>query len=157
MRQRSAILMLLVLLVTPLVAGPGSLGYDPEADPAADREAAVAEARATGRRVLMVVGGEWCPWCHVLERFVKGDEAIHEQWKRSFVTLKVHWDREQPNEDFLGQYPSIQGYPHIFVLESDGTLLHSQDTAELEDGDSYSVDLVAAFLARWAPASDGDV
>ncbi len=153
MRSCSAALMPLTLLAVSFAAAPGSLGYDPDADPTADREAAVAEARATGRRILMVVGGDWCSWCHILDRFVKANEAIHEQWERSFVTLKVHWDREQPNEDFLGQYPAIQGYPHIFVLESDGTLLHSQDTAELEDGDSYSADRMGAFLRRWAPPS----
>jgi len=151
MRSCSAALMLLTLLAVPLAAAPGSLGYDPDADPTADLEAAVAEAEATGRRILMVVGGEWCSWCHVLDRFVKGNETVHEQWSRGYVTLKVHWDREQPNEGFLSGYPAIEGYPHIFVLESDGALLHSQNTGELEDGDSYSPALMTAFLARWAP------
>jgi len=144
----------LALLGTSLLGADGPLGYDPDADPDADLEAAVAEARATGRRILMVVGGEWCSWCHILDRFVKGNEAIHELWTRGYVTLKVHWDREQPNEEFLGRYPAIPGYPHIFVLEDDGTLLHSQNTAELEDGESYSADLMTAFLERWAPGEE---
>jgi hypothetical protein len=153
-RRHWALLTVLALLGTPHLGADGTLGYDPDADPTADLAAAVAEARTTGRRILMVVGGEWCSWCHILDRFVKGNEAIHEQWTRGFVTLKVHWDREQPNEEFLVRYPTIPGYPHIFVLEDDGTLLHSQNTAVLEDGDSYSPDRVAAFLKRWAPGEE---
>jgi thioredoxin-related protein len=153
MRRCSATLMLLTLLAVSLAAAPGSLGYDPEADPAAGLRAAVEEAQATGRRILVVVGGEWCSWCHTLDRFLKGDEAVHQLWNDGYVTLKVHWDREHPNEAFLAHYPEIEGYPHIFVLQGDGTLLHSQNTGELEDADSYSTDLMTAFLKRWSPSA----
>jgi thiol:disulfide interchange protein len=150
-RRCSAALMLPTLLAVSLAAAPGSLGYDPEADPAEGLRAATEEARASGRRILVVVGGDWCSWCHTLDRFVKGNEAVHALWNRAYVTLKVHWDREHPNEAFLARYPAIEGYPHIFVLDGDGALLHSQNTGELEEGDSYSPDLVIAFLTRWAP------
>ena len=66
-----------------------------------------------GARILVVVGGDWCSWCHILDRFVKGNEEIHELWERHFETLKVHWDPDTPNEAFLGQYPTVDGYPHI--------------------------------------------
>ena len=110
-------------------------------------------AQARGARILVVVGGEWCSWCHVLDRFVKDHAGIRTLWDRGFVTLKVHWDPDQPNEEFLGQYPRIEGYPHVFVLDTDGSFLHSQDTVELEDGDTYSLDLMTAFLERWTPPS----
>lgn len=143
----------LVFATVAVAAGNGSLGYDPAADPAADLKTAVAEARAEDKRIMIVVGGEWCSWCHILDRFVKENAAVEDRWKGGYVTLKVHWDPEHPNEAFLGQYPSIPGYPHLFVLDSDGTFLHSQSTAELEDGASYSLDLMTAFLERWAPRS----
>ncbi len=145
----------IVLLFTTTAAAAGGAGYDPDADPAAELEVAAAEARASGRRIILVVGGEWCSWCHILDRFVKGDPAIHALWDRHYVTLKVHWDPDQPNAAFLGQYPEIPGYPHIFVLDGDGRLLHSQNTAELESGRSYSPELVRAFLTRWAPPGTG--
>ena len=134
-----------------LQAAPGGLGYDPGRDPATDLREAVHEAQTRGSRILVVVGGEWCSWCHVLDRFVKGNDEIHQLWERHFVTLKVHYDPETPNVDFLGRYPQIEGYPHIFVLDDDGTLLHSQNTALLEEGDSYSTERTRAFLDRWAP------
>jgi hypothetical protein len=132
------------------MAGAGSLGYDPGADPERDLRAAVREAGASGRRILVEVGGEWCSWCHILDRFVKEHDEIQGLWNEHFVTVKVHYDDEQPNEAFLSRYPRIEGYPHIFVLDRDGTLLHSQDTAELESGKTYSPGKMRAFLTRWA-------
>jgi thioredoxin-related protein len=147
--------MLLALLSGSLLAGAGSLGYDPDADPDHDLRAAVSEAEASGRRILVKVGGEWCSWCHILDRFVKEHDEIDRFWKEHFVTVKVHYDVEHPNEAFLSRYPKIEGYPHIFVLDSDGTLLHSQDTADLESGKTYSPEKMRAFLTRWAsPETD---
>ena len=140
-----------LVFATMLHAGVGTLGYDPERDPAADLRAAVEDARARGSGILVIVGGEWCSWCHILDRFVKGNEEIHLLWERHFVTLKVHYDPETTNEAFLGGYPEIQGYPHIFVLDRDGALLHSQNTGLLEEGGSYSTERMLAFLTRWAP------
>lgn len=46
---------------------------------------------------------------------------------------------------------TIRGYPHLFVLDADGKLLHSQNTADLEEGRGYNEGVVLAFLAKWAP------
>jgi hypothetical protein len=51
-------------------------------------------------------------------------------------------------------YPRVKGYPHLFVLERDGSLLHSQDTGELESGKGHDPEKVMAFLKRWNPAKE---
>jgi hypothetical protein len=38
--------------------------FDPKRDAANDINDAVKEAKRTGRRVILDVGGEWCGWCH---------------------------------------------------------------------------------------------
>jgi hypothetical protein len=45
----------------------------------------------------------------------------------------------------------VPGYPHFFVLESDGKLLHSQGTSELEEGQSYNLKRMTDFIEKWAP------
>lgn len=35
-------------------------------------DAAVAHARASGKRVLVLVGADWCVWCVVLNRYIDG-------------------------------------------------------------------------------------
>jgi hypothetical protein len=64
--------------------------------------------------------------------------------------MKVNWSRENHNEAFLGQYPEIRGYPHLFVLEKDGSFLHSQNTSDLEEGRSYNEEVLTGFLKEWA-------
>ena len=124
--------------------------FDPKRDAAADIQAAVAEARKSKRRVILDVGGEWCSWCHTLDRYFDEHPDLKELRDRLYVWTKVNWSPDNHNEAVLSQYPKIPGYPHFFVLDQDGKLLQSQDTSQLEDGRSYSYDKMQQFLMRWA-------
>lgn len=42
-------------------------------------------------------------------------------------------------------------YPHLLVLDADGSLLVSQATAELRKGEAFQPARVSAFLKHWAP------
>lgn len=64
--------------------------------------------------------------------------------------MKVTVTQTQQNAAFLQSYPKASGYPHLYVLDVDGTLLHSQNTAELEHGEGYSEAAFLAFLRSWA-------
>jgi thiol:disulfide interchange protein len=127
--------------------------YDETRDPAVDMAGAVERAQEEGKRILVVVGGEWCGWCKLLEDFIRNTPEVHEAVDTGFLIVKVNWSRGNPNEAFLGLYPAIRGYPHIFVLEKDGTFLHSQSTGELEEGRSYNLGAVLGFLDRWKPSA----
>ncbi|MEE8398318.1 MAG: thioredoxin family protein [Desulfobacterales bacterium] len=126
------------------------LKYDPKRDAATDIEEAILEARRTHRRVLVEVGGEWCIWCHILDRFFDDNRALLEYRVKHFVMVKVNYSPENKNMKVLSRYPKIPGYPHIFVLDGEGKLLHSQPTERLESGKGYSVERVSDFLRRWA-------
>jgi len=129
--------------------------YDPEADPAEQLAAAIEEATASGRRIILEVGGNWCIWCHHLHDFMADHDGIRKLWDESFVTVNVNVSPENRNETFLGAYPEIPGYPHLFVLAPDGTLLHSQNTGDLERGESYSRASMLDFISQWAPPDLG--
>ena len=143
---------------TGAVAAPSTewppLKFEPGRDAAKDLERAIAEATGTGRRIMLDVGGEWCRWCHILDGFIEEHPELTAAISRDYVWLKINMSPENENAAFLSKYPDIPGYPHLFVLEKDGTLLHSQDTVELEEGKSYNLDRLRAFLARWkSPAA----
>lgn len=123
--------------------------YDIKADPAADLTAAIARATAEKKRILVVVGGEWCSWCHILDSYLETNADVQRVWDERYVTFFVNWSEENKNDAFLSRYPKITGYPHIFVLDTTGALLHSQDTALLEEGRSYSKAKMQEFLDRW--------
>ena len=100
--------------------------YDPKRDAAQDIRDAAAEAKRTNRRVLLEVGGEWCSWCHHMDDFFTANSDLTSLRDKSFVTVKINFSEENPNKGVLAQYPAIAGYPHLFVLDSDGGLVHSQ-------------------------------
>lgn len=125
--------------------------YDPQRDPADDLEATVARAREEGKRILLEVGGDWCSWCRALDEFIHVRPVVASELQRNYLIMKVNYSLAQLNHGFLSQYPEISGYPHLFVLESDGQLLHSQPTGELEVGRSYDEQVVLSFLQKWAP------
>jgi thioredoxin-related protein len=125
--------------------------YDPKADPNADLAKAVATAKSGNKRILLEVGGEWCGWCHRMHTFFDQNEQLRKHRDDNFVVLQVNFSEENRNEKFLAQYPKIAGYPHIFVLDSGGKLLRSQNTGDLEQGKGYNLEKFTAFLKQWAP------
>lgn len=145
-------LFLAACFASSVTAQQSSAKFDPARDPAKDVAAAAATAKAQGKRVIVDVGGEWCSWCHILDRFVDDNADIRAQIDKGYVWVKVNWSKENKNEAFLGQFPKIKGYPHLFVLDANGKLLHSQDTDVLESGKGYDKAKVADFLRTWAPA-----
>ena len=126
--------------------------YDPKRDAAADVELALAEARRAKKNVLLEVGGKWCVWCRIMDSYFEANPDVLKLREDNYVTVKVNFSPENKNEPLLSKYGEILGYPHIFVLDSEGKLLHSQSTGELEAGKSYNKELMVGFLKKWAPA-----
>ena len=125
--------------------------FDPGRDATKDIRDGVAEAKHSSRRVLLDVGGEWCIWCHRLDTLFAENPDLAGFLHGNFVVVKVNYSKENKNEEVLSHYPKVAGYPHLFVLDARGKLLHSQDTGELESGKHHDRDKVFAFLKKWAP------
>ncbi len=124
--------------------------FDPARNPAKDVQEAVTKAKSENKRIILDVGGEWCSWCHRLDKFLHENEDLHQYLTAHFVIVKVNYSEENKNEEFLGRYPVIDGYPHLFVLESDGKLLLSQSTGDFEQGKGYDRDKFMNFLRKWS-------
>ena len=125
--------------------------YDPQRDAAADISAAAAEARRAKKNVLVEVGGKWCSWCRIMDDYFQKNADVLSLREENYVTVKVNFSPENENKELLSKYPQIPGYPHIFVLDAEGNLLHSQFTGDLEEGKSYNHDKMVAFLKQWTP------
>jgi thiol:disulfide interchange protein len=132
-------------------SSPAIVPFDPSRDAAKDVREAVAQAPAAGRRILLDVGGQWCIWCRRMDTLFATNADLRRFREANYLTVKVNYSKENKNEALLSKYPGIVGYPHIFVLEKDGTLLHSQDTGLLEKGREYDPERVMEFLKKWSP------
>jgi hypothetical protein len=140
----------------PVVTAPDdfSSAYDPKRDPGRDIAVAEAQAAAAHKRILMEVGGDWCSWCRILDKFFAEHADVRAVRDAGFVLLKVNFSGNNENAEFLSHYPAIPGYPWIFVLDGDGKLLKSVDTNTLESGNTgYSEKAIKDFLAAWKPTA----
>ncbi|MGD8340906.1 MAG: thioredoxin family protein [Gammaproteobacteria bacterium] len=140
-----------VLLVASWdIHAESTLGYEPDADPFNLLESAKSEAADEGKLILLMAGGDWCVWCHYLNAFIHANAEIGSALEETFVVVKAYYGDEADNSAFFNGLPEAVGYPHFWVLDSDGNILVSQNTLPLEDGDkSYSRDAFLAFIETW--------
>lgn len=154
--------------------------FDPKRDPNLDLQNAVAQAQKENKRIILDVGGEWCGWCKKMEYYLMKNSKLEKLRDKNYVWVRINMSEENENKEFLSKYPEIPGYPHLYVLEKDGTLLHSQNTADLEEPDipiiipsnvknkeaflkaayekkkarSYDMQKFTEFLNNWKPAQN---
>lgn len=136
--------------------------YDDDADPSAQIDAAISEAASSGRNVICQVGGNWCPWCLRFADFITSDEEISKLVYADYVYVHINVRHKNPetgkNETYsdamakLGN-PMRFGFPVMVVLDSEGKVLHFQDSSYLEDGEGYDRDKVLRFFRNWTAAA----
>lgn len=126
--------------------------FDPSRNPFDDLKSTVELAKNMNKRIILDIGGDWCVWCHRIDAFMNKTEEIKSLLDENFIVLKINVSKENKNEKFLAQYPAIEGYPHFFVLETDGSLLHSQNTGDLEKDKDYDSEKFISFLNKWKPS-----
>lgn len=145
--------LLAALMAIAMIAGASEaqeLGYDPQADPFDQYQRAVAEAASSNKLVLIVAGGDWCRWCHVLNRFVAKNDDVEQRLNETFVVMKVYVGPGNFNELFFSQLPQAYGAPHFWIVSPQREVLASQSTAKLERGTStYDKASFLAFIDQW--------
>jgi hypothetical protein len=100
--------------------------FDPARDAARDLESALALAKTQGKRVIVDVGGEWCSWCYVLDRFIAANADVRDTLDAQFVWLKINFSKQNENAGVLRRWPKVAGYPHLFVLDANGVVVLSR-------------------------------
>ena len=133
---------------------PYSKAYDASRDPYADTKAALMLARETDRKLLIEVGGDWCSWCYVLDRFLADHDNVAYRLHETFVVLKVNVSDANDNARFMATLPPARGYPHMYITDSSGVVLHSQNTGQFIENSDYSEQQFIAFLDYWQSQND---
>jgi thioredoxin-related protein len=125
-------------------------GFDEKRDAVADIQAAISEAQRTHKRILIYVGGNWCPYCEQIHELFRKNPELLQLRDAHFITVPVAYGYGNSKEQALSSYTKVLGIPHFFVLESDGHLLQSQHLVELRDGGDYDAQKMREFLNRWS-------
>ena len=126
--------------------------YPEGVDAKAEIAEALADAKKTHRRVLLIFGGNWCYDCHVLDAAFRSKE-IAPTLNQNYIVVHVNIGEYDRNLDLADKYeiPLKKGVPAAAVLKSDGTLVVSQKNQEFEKARSMTTDAVLAFLEKWKP------
>lgn len=136
--------------------GATSLGYDPQADAFEQYHHAVAQAEAQHKLVLVIAGGDWCRWCHVLNKFMTKNTDIEAALNDAFVVMKVYVGDQNYNEFFFSQLPEARGAPHFWIIAPDRNVLSSQSTSSFEHGkNGYDKHEFLAFIDHWKKQAAG--
>lgn len=154
MRSALPLLAVLLLLAALLPAQAKSETrpaiYNPAADVKAEIAAAVTKAGAENRNILLMFGGNWCPWCHLLHGLLASDASVKELLAERYIVVMVDIGEKagQPlNQDLVDLYRVKGfGYPALAVLDKAGKLLCTQTTGVLEKGRGHDPAKVLAFL-----------
>ena len=129
--------------------------FDQQRDAARDIQDAILQAQKEQKNILLDVGGQWCIWCRMLDTLYMKNPDLSDYLYSHYVVVKVNFSKENRNTEVLSGYPKAAGYPHLFILDENGKLLHSQDTSDLELPEGSTVRghdkaKVFAFLKKWA-------
>jgi thiol:disulfide interchange protein len=124
--------------------------YPPPEQAQADLTAALKEAAAQHRRVIVDFGGNWCTDCHVLDSYMH-DSTNQALIAANFFVVHVNVGRSDQNLDIAERYgiPLKSGVPAIAVLSPHGKLLYSQTGGEFKDMRHMDSSALTEFLQRW--------
>lgn len=129
--------------------------YSVTANAEKDIAAAVKQAKAENKHVLIQGGGNWCSWCLLFEKVVKNDFQMDSAIKANFVVYHLNYSSENQNDEVFAKYsyPQRMGFPVFLVLDKDGKLLHTQNSSYLEEGRGYNKSKVIGFFSDWSVAA----
>lgn len=127
--------------------------YNIQTDGLEQIKAAVNEAAAENKHVLIQVGGNWCPWCIKFYNFCQAVPAIDSLIKENYILVHLNYSKENKNLPALQQleYPQRFGFPVLVILDNKGRRIHTQDSGFLEKDPSYDTLKVVTFLKKWTP------
>lgn len=135
--------------------------YDETIDPMEQIDKAVAKAKSEGKIVICQVGGNWCPWCLRFADFAEKDTAVKQVIDENFVYIHVNYSRRKSSSEASAtkvaklmnrlNNPQRFGFPVFVLLDSDGKVIHIQDSSFLEEGEGYDESKTLHFLKCWTP------
>ena len=126
--------------------------YDEGANADAAVTAAFTRAKASHKRVLIDLGGNWCVDCIVLANFLKLPEMQRFMTAHyEVVTVDVgRFNRNLQIPARFGITKRLEGVPVLLIATSDGKLVNGADIFATVSASEMTPKSLAAYLAKYA-------
>jgi hypothetical protein len=129
--------------------------YLPSKDPVADLEAKLATAKDSGKRLLVIAGGNWCHDSRALATrlFTPPLESVVDS---NYETLFVDVGYLDKGEDVLGRLgvPVYYATPTVLIIDpGTGLIVNADDRHQWGDAASIGMDASVDYFEHYANAS----
>ena len=126
--------------------------YHADTDAKSDVTIAVKKAAVEHKQVLLMIGGNWCRWCKMFDKFQHSNTSVDSALNANYVFQHVNFSKENKNTALLTElaFPQRFGFPVFVVLNEKGERIHTQNSSYLEQGEGYSAEKVIEFLDQWS-------
>ncbi len=120
-----------------------------------DYEAAKKQAKEENKPILInFTGTDWCGWCIKIEKEIFSKDEFKAYAKENLILMEVDFPKKKEQSDEvkaqnkkLDKEFKIEGYPTIFLIDSEGKKL-SEDIGYREGGAQAYVDHLKELLAK---------
>ncbi len=129
--------------------------YHPDANVEKDVAGILRKAKKDNKNIMLQIGGNWCIWCYRFNDFVEKDKELNALLQKNYVVYHLNYSKENTNYDYLKKlgFPQRFGFPVFVILDQEGKVIHTQDSALLEEGKgstSYNKEKVKTFFQNWS-------
>ena len=136
-------------------ARPDAKSYAVSANAMADVEAALARAATTGKRVLLVMGANWCHDSTALAGWLETPRfaaLLADRYELVFVNVGMPQTGDGHNLDIARRFglAEFPGTPALLVLTAEGEAVNRDTAASWRNAASRSEDAIFAELAALA-------
>lgn len=138
-----------------LVPKPEARSYHVSDDASADVDAALARARQSGKRVLLVMGANWCSDSRTLAGWLATDrfaELIERKYELVFVNIGMPRTGDGHNLGIARRFgvEELPGLPNVLVLTGDGVLVNPTTATSWRNAESRTGDAIYDELTTLA-------
>ncbi|MCZ8134886.1 MAG: thioredoxin family protein [Porphyrobacter sp.] len=135
--------------------GPQAMLYDAAANAAGNVDAALARASGNGKRVLLVMGANWCHDSTALAGWLETPRfagLVAERYELVFVNVGMPQTGDGHNLDVPRRFglAELPGTPALLVLTPEGKAVNLDTAASWRNAASRSEDAIFAELAALA-------
>lgn len=125
--------------------------YPPPAQAASDLQQARERAARSGKLLMVIFGGNWCPDCRALDSRLH-ESPVREYVEKRFEIVKVNIGEMDANLEIAKQLGVSlkKGVPAAAFLTADGKPAGVTNQGELEPARQYNARQVLEFLQRVA-------